>query len=309
MNKLLNEARKNKADEFYTQYTDIENELAHYDESLFSGRAVYCPCDDWKTSQFVRYFMDNFQRLGLKSLVSTCLVRDGCGIRYDYDGEKGVATDLIFDGDFRGFDCELIKDSSDIVVTNPPFSLYRNIVEWLEGKKFLILGHMSCITDKRTFRMFRDGEMWYGCSVSSGGLWFDVPDEYPLTAANTRILEDGRRQVNVKGVRWYTNLPNDRKHQPLELHTMDWNLEHNTKFINRMKEFGEPRYRTLDGTDILEVPVSSAIPSDWDGLMAVPTSFIDKWCRDQFRVLEKICKPTIDGKNRFTRLLIEKLRP
>ena len=107
--------------------------------------------------------MTNFQRLGLKYLVSTCLVRDGCGIRYCYDGENGVATDLMFDGDFRGFDCELIRDASDIVVTNPPFSLFRSIMEWIEGKKFLILGHISCITDKRVFRMFRDGEMWYDC--------------------------------------------------------------------------------------------------------------------------------------------------
>lgn len=307
MNKLLNDARRNKADEFYTQYTDIESELAHYDASLFRGKTVYCPCDDWETSQFVRYFSGNFQRLGLKSLVATCLVRGGCGRRYDYDGTNGVASDLIFDGDFRGFDCELIRESSDIVVTNPPFSMFRKLVEWLDGKQFLILGHISCITDKRVFQMFRDGQMWYGCSIHSCGLWFDVPDEYPLSGVGTRILEDGRRQVNVKGVRWYTNLPNDMIQQPIELHTMDWHLEHNVKFRNRMMEFGEPRYRTLDGTNILEVPVSSAIPSDWDGLMAVPTSFLDKWCKGQFRVLETLYSPTLGGKHLFTRLLIERI--
>jgi len=237
-NRPLHAANRAKQDEFYTQLSDIENELKHYRDH-FRGKTVYCNCDDPRVSKFFHYFSFNFAHLGLKKLVTTCYQNQERdlfsrhdserAIRLEYDGYRegervpnaddiGVSL-LRGDGDFRSRECIEILREADIVVTNPPFSLFREYISQLveHDKEFLVIGNMNAVTYREVFPLIRDGRAWYGASISSGDREFGVPAHYPLTAAGTRVDENGNKFVRVKGVRWFTNLDHAKRREKLRL--------------------------------------------------------------------------------------------
>jgi len=204
----------------------------------------------------------------------------------DMTGDDAINVDdlewsyLEGDGDFRSDEISALRDASDIVITNPPFSLFREFLTWLvEGKKpFSIIGNMNAITYKDVFPLIKDNKIWLGATISSGDREFEVPDSYPLEAAGWRVDEKGRKFIRVKGVRWFSNLDHGRRRQPLSLMTQEENL----KFNKAVKDVG---YQKYDNYDAIEVPRTDAIPEDYDGVMGVPITFLDKYNPDQFEIV------------------------
>lgn len=331
-NENLANARRARNDEFYTQYQDIEKEVnayLDYAPHTFRDKTVLLPCDDPEWSNFTKYFAQNFERLGLRKLVSTSYAVESKNYPTDwqptlfetenprYEVKKSRVCGKIFvldhdtnrngridiedlqweymqsDGDFRSEEVKLLRDEADIIVTNPPFSLFREFLAWImEAKKqFLIIGNMNAITYKETFPLIKENRMWLGESIHSGDREFGVPDEYPLLAAGWRIDENkyevnGKRKpytkyIRVKGVRWFTNLEHGRRHQPLQLMTMEDNLRYSKHKDLR----GKKEYLHYDNYDAIEVPYTDAIPKDYEGVMGVPISFLDKYCPEQFKIL------------------------
>jgi hypothetical protein len=332
-NRSLTRARQAKNDEFYTQFADIQKEIEaylEYNPDVFRGKAVYCNCDDPYESNFFRYFALNFNKLGLRQLITTSYKpspiantqlelfdfgddnntkpkgRPKASAKkfiinqvhdFDRDGEfslKDIALQLQANknnewavlkenGDFRSDECIELLQQADIVVTNPPFSLFREYVKQLVdyNKQFLIIGSMNAITYKEIFPLIMQNKMWLGPSISSGDREFQVPDSYPIKAAGWRIDAEGRKFLRVKGVRWYTNLEHGRRHQPLGLMTMRENL----KFSKHKAIRGKKEYDKYVNYDAIEVPFTEAIPSDYDGAMGVPISFLDKYCPEQFEIV------------------------
>ncbi|MBU3666483.1 MAG: DNA methyltransferase [Chthoniobacterales bacterium] len=331
-NKDLTQAKRAKNDEFYTQYADIQKEMEaylEYDANVFRKKVVYCNCDDPFESNFFRYFVLNFKKLGLKRLVTTSykpspvantqlalfgddgslpkskgrpkvnankfIINDVADI--NGDGEfnlKDVAiqlkankhnewTPLQEDGDFRSAECKHLLEQSDIVVTNPPFSLFREYVRQLFDyeKSFVVIGNMNASTYKEIFPNIKNNKMWLGPTITSGDREFQVPESYPITAAGWRVDADGKKYLRIKGVRWFTNLDHGRRHQPLPLMTMKENL----KYSKHKEIRGKTKYATYDNYDAIEVPFTDAIPSDYKGVMGVPISFLDRYNPDQFEIL------------------------
>ena len=288
-NENLTNARRAKNDEFYTQYADIQKEIDAYlefDANVFRGKVVYSNCDDPFESNFFRYFVLNFKKLGLKQLITTSykpspvantqleLYGDDNTLPkskgrpkvnankfvinevHDIDGGsefnlKSVAkklkanknnewTPLDGDGDFRSDECVSLLKQSDIVVTNPPFSLFREYVKQLfdYNKRFVVIGSMNAITYKETFPKIKENKMWLGPTISSGDREFEVPDSYPITAVGWRVDDEGRKFLRIKGVRWFTNLDHGRRHQPLPLMTMKENL----RFSKHKEIKGKKKY-------------------------------------------------------------------
>ena len=289
-NQDFNQAKHAKKDEFYTALRDIELELEHYAHH-FDGKVVYCNCDDPRASNFFRYFSTNFERLGLKKLITTCyrsqnadLFEQGDSdeaVYIEYSGERGPngipnaesigIKPLKGDGDFRSAECVELLKQSDIVVTNPPFSLFQEYVAQLfqYEKKFVILGNLNAVTYKGIFPLIQNNQIWYGPSIRSGDREFRVPDNYPITAVGSRIDENGNKYVRVKGVRWFTNLDYPDRHVDLELHK-SYSPEENPVYANY---------------DAIEVSKTKDIPVDYDGPMGVPITFLDKFNPDQFEIL------------------------
>jgi len=275
-NTNLHKAKNAKNDEFYTQLTDVAKELMHY-KKHFKDKIVFCNCDDPTWSAFWKYFHLNFAELGLKKLISTHYDREEATYKMEYTGgddndiEVGVKTPLEGNGDFRNQECLDLLDECDIVVTNPPFSLFREYVAVLmeHEKKFLILGNMNALTYKEIFPLIRDNQLWYGASIHSGDRKFYVPDDYPLKASGCGIDENGRRFIRVKGVRWYTNLDYKARHERLVL----W------------KNYTPEEYPKYDNYDAINVNKYSEIPCDYDGVMGVPITFIDYYCPEQFEIV------------------------
>ena len=295
----LSAARQAKQDEFYTSLRDIELELEHYKDH-FKGKVVYCNCDDPRASNFFRYFAVNFKKLGLKKVIATCYQSQdsyqfkrstsdqAVYLEYSGDHDRNDASalgkidvqPLVGDGDFRSAECITLLQKADIVVTNPPFSLFREYVAQLmeHQKQFLIIGNMNAVTYKEIFPLFQNNRMWYGPSIRSGDREFQVPDDYPLNAASTRIDSDGKRYVRVKGVRWFTNLDYPSRYQDLSL---------------EMK-YSPHTYLKYANFDAINVNKTMHIPSDYDGLMGVPISFLDKHNPNQFEILgssKTLCRP------------------
>ncbi|MBR1870295.1 MAG: adenine-specific methyltransferase EcoRI family protein [Kiritimatiellae bacterium] len=314
--KALTKAKQAKKDEFYTQRADIANELRHY-RAHFKGKTVLCNCDDPEKSNFSKYFRDNFEFLQLKCLVTTCYrsvdifnysdntSNRGICRRYTLgaDGEL-VAEDIALegDGDFRSEECiELLKEA-DIVVTNPPFSLFREYVAQLVkyDKKFLIIGNVQAITYKEFFPLLRDNKVWLGASIHSGDRKFGVPADYPLEASGCGIDENGQRYIRVKGVRWFTNLDYQKRHDKLPLY----------------KKYSPEEFPKYDNYDAINVNMTADIPYDYDGAMGVPITFMDKYNPDQFEIigLDRYVadKPNyghrflMNGKEKFARILIRR---
>ena len=281
-NATLTQAKKAKKDEFYTQLSDIERELAHYKEH-FRGKTVLCNCDDPRISNFFRYFAYNFEHLGLKRLITTCYKNqemdlfsmNTCdrAIWLEYTGDKngdrvpspdeiGIHH-FVGDGDFRSAECIELLKQADIVVTNPPFSLFREYVAQLieYDKKFLIIGNINAITYKEVFPLIMQNKIWLGASIHSGDRKFWVPDNYELKAAGCGIDETGRKYIRVKGVRWFTNLDYKERHEELILY----------------KTYNPKDYPKYDNYDAINVDKTSDIPCDYYGVMGVPITFLDKY--------------------------------
>ena len=256
--------------------------MRHYRQH-FRGKVVYCNCDDPTISNFFQYFHLNFARLGLKRLITTCYKSRNREWFSQHDSERGIGLsfdgssllpdtiELAGDGDFRSEECIELLEQADIVVTNPPFSLFREYVAQLVKyeKKFLIIGNMNATTTKEIFPLIKAGRMWYGPSIKSGDREFGVPDSYPLTAATHRVDDDGRKYVRVKGVRWFTNLDYKQRHENLIL----------------VKRYSPQEYPKYDNYDAINVDKTKDIPVDYDGAMGVPISFLDKHNPGQFEIL------------------------
>lgn len=280
-NRDLIAASKAKKDEFYTQREDIENELKYYRDH-FRDKVVYLNCDDPSISNFFHYFYMNFSKLGLKKIITTCYKNQSSKMfsQHDIDSSVGLRFDgtklpeefpLDGDGDFRSDECIDLLKEADIVVTNPPFSLFREYIAQLieYDKKFLIIGNMNATTYKEVFPLFQQNRIWYGASIKSGDREFGVPDHYPLTAATTRVDEDGKKYVRVKGVRWFTNLDYRQRYEDLILY----------------KKYSPEEYPRYDNYDAINVDKTTEIPRNYDGAMGVPISFLDKHNPNQFEII------------------------
>ena len=283
-NANLRNAKSAKNDEFYTQIEDIEKELKYY-KDFFKGKKVLCNCNDGKIngtwSAFAQYFSMNFEHLGLEKLTCISYNENGHGIKYVYCGDKNgnhIADDIEWEvseldghGDFSDEEgCQMMQEC-DVVVTNPPFSLFRDFVAQLMeyNKKFLIIGNMNAITYKEIFPLIKDNKLWLGASIKSGDRKFYVPDNYPLNASGCGIDEKGKRFIRVKGVRWFTNIEDAKRNLPLDLY----------------KKYNPKDYPKYDNYDAINVNKTSDIPMDYDGVMGVPITFLDKYCPTQFEIV------------------------
>lgn len=318
----LRAAQAGKNDEFYTQFRDIETEMNSYIEynpDVFRGKTILLPCDDPEWSNFTKFFAAKFDEYGIKKLISTSyapeskkIVLGGLFSEWEkespqFDEDKSKTQGKIFilerditgdgriniddlewgylegDGDFRSAEVTRLRDEADIIITNPPFSLFREFLAWIlaANKEFIIIGNVNAINYKECFPLIMSNRIWLGPSIHSGDREFQVPEDYPIKASGWRIDEDGRKFIRVKGVRWFTNIDHGRRHEPLPLMTMADNLR-----FSRHKEIkGKERYERYENYDAIDVPFSDAIPSDYEGVMGVPVTFIDKYCPEQFEIL------------------------
>ena len=283
-NRDLIKAKEQKKDEFYTQLTDIEKEMKHY-TAHFRGKTIFLNCDDPEYSNFWLYFQLNFYQLGLKKLISTHYEENKPSYKMEIvstnkdDGQAGtqlgipdyVKTPLKQNGDFRSPECIEILKEADIVITNPPFSLFREFVAQLMeyDKKFIIIGNQNAIHYKEIFPLLRDNKMWIGVSIHSGDREFQVPDDYPLQASGWRVDEEGRKYIRVKGIRWFTNLDFEERHEDMLLY----------------KSYCESEYPKYINYDAIEVNKTADIPCDYYGDMGVPDNFMDKYNPEQFVIV------------------------
>lgn len=330
-NSNLGAAKNAKNDEFYTQYSDIEAEMNAYVEfnpDVFKDKTILLPCDDPEWSNFTKYFATNFDYLGLKKLISTSYAKGASNNQItifeymspNYNEEKHDAHGKLFtvtrkegktidendiefsgyldgDGDFRSAEVRKLRDEADIIITNPPFSLFREFLAWiLEGKKqFIIIGNINVITYKEAFPLLKENIMWLGYSIHSGDRKFYVPDNYPLEAAGCGIDDNGRKFIRVKGVRWFTNIDHGGRHEALMLDTMAHNLKYNKGLKKKLeKDFCRTDYPQFDNYAAIEVPFTECIPSDYDGEMGVPITFLDKYCPEQFEITGITLGNTVD---------------
>jgi hypothetical protein len=274
-NKSLHKAKAAKNDEFYTQFTDVSNELIHYKQH-FKDKIVYCNCDDPTWSAFWKYFHLNFETIGIKKLISTHYDKSEPTYKMEYTGgddndiEVGVKTPLEGNGDFRNQECLDLLDEADIVVTNSPFSLFREYIAVLmeHNKSFIILGNQNAVTYKEVFPLIKDNKVWYGYSVHSGGLDFQIPDDYETYSKNV-FIKDGHHFINLSGIRWFTNLDHSLCHEKLLL----W------------KPYTKEEYPKYENYDAININKYSEIPVDYDGIMGVPITFLDKYNPEQFDIL------------------------
>ena len=294
-NTNLHKAKKEANDEFYTQYDDIAKEIEHYKEHL-KGKVIYCNCDIPYFSNFHKYFLDNFKELELEKLIVTGYSKDGNGKCSIYNGEKSTDYDLLGDGDFRGDECIDMLQKADVIITNPPFSLFREFIKVLvdNDKDFLIIGNMNAITYKDIFPLIKDNKMFVGVSIKSGDRQFAVPKNYPLLASGFRVDKQGNKFIKVKGVRWFTSF-NTHKNDYLEL----------------TKEYNENEYPKYDNYDAINVDKTKDIPKDYYGVVGVPITFLDKHNQNQFEIVgfrkgDDGKDLRIGGKDKFTRILIKR---
>lgn len=329
-NENFNKAKNSKKDEFYTQLSDIEKELKHY-KSHFKDKVVYCNCDDPRVSNFFHYFSYNFEKFGLKKLITTCYKNQNAdlfsknkserAIYLEYNGDKNSNNipdpeeigikHLKGDGDFRSNESIELLKQADIIVTNPPFSLFREYVSKLVeyDKKFLIIGNVNSISYKEIFKLIKENKLWLGASIHSGDREFGVPEDYPLNAAGYRVDENGKKFIRVKGVRWFTNLDYSERHEELILY----------------KQYTPDEYHRYDNYNAINVDKTKEIPMDYDGIMGVPITFLDRYNPEQFEIvgsdyevkeglLPEIINPSwkgkidrgyVNGKRMYARLLIK----
>ncbi len=286
--KSFRDAKVAKEDEFYTELSDIENELKHYKEH-FKGKVVLCNCDDPRVSNFFHYFSYNFEQLGLKKLITTCYKSQACDLFSQNDSERAIWLEyngdmngnrvpdpeeiginyFNGDGDFRSQECIELLKQADIVVTNPPFSLFREYVAQLMKyeKKFVILGNQNAITYKEIFSYIKANQLWLGSSLSFAK--FRVPDYYEPRATRFWIDENGQKWRSMGNICWFTNLDIAKRHEEIILY----------------KTYNSDEYPTYDNYDAINVNKVADIPMDYDGIMGVPITFLDKYNPEQFEII------------------------
>lgn len=304
-NQNLRKAKREKNDEFYTQLVDIENELQYYTEH-FRNKIVYCNCDNPEWSNFWKYFHKNFTELGLKKIIATYYSTTEQVYMLEYSGgddediSVGVKTFLKEDGDFRSSECIEFLKQADIVVTNPPFSLFREYIAQLMeyNKKFLIIGNLNNVTYKEFFQLIKDNRVWMGMTMNGTGWhWFRISDDYD----NGKIkVVDGIRYATIGSACWWTNLDNKKRHEDLILY----------------KTYNEEEYPKYDNYDAIEVSKTVNIPCGYNGVMGVPITFVNKYNPNQFEILgdsryhdgKDIADDIniLNGKQLYRRLLIRK---
>lgn len=319
-NDFLRKAKKNKNDEFYTQMIDIERELKHY-KNQFKGKIVYCNCDDPTKSNFYKFFAKNFHNLGIKKLISSCYVENDInifnfkknnlinGFYYEYTGEKEetlipTKDDVIFfngDGDFRSQESIELLKSADVVVTNPPFSLFREHIDQIikYNKEFLVIGNINAITYKNIFNLIQNNDAWMGVNMGRGISGFIVPQHYELYGTETTIDDDGNRIISTNNNLWLTNLDNKKRHTDI--------------ILTQKYEGNEDKYPKYDNYDGINVNRTLDIPKDYKGAMGVPITFLHKFNPDQFEII-KFRKGndnkdlSVNGKCPYFRILVRNKR-
>lgn len=328
----LSQAKNAKNDEFYTQYHDIEKEInayIEYDPNVFKNKVILLPCDDPEWSDFTKYFAQNFEKFKLKKLISTSyaveskIYKKGYQTTLfeennsNYNIKKTKIKGKIFtlskdktgdnkidindidwkymeeDGDFRSKEVIKLRDEADIIITNPPFSLFREFLTWIleANKKFIIIGNPNTVANKEIFPLIKDNVIWLGATYFNGGAaYFIAPkelyDAQKMSNEKNAYMKDGKFYWRVNGIRWYTNIDHGIRHHPIQLMSEKDNLKYNTTLINNLKKKYEvdhyPKYANYDAIDI---PMVSAIPNDYKGEMGVPVSFMDKYCPEQFEII------------------------
>lgn len=319
-NSNLGAAKAAKNDEFYTQYADIQKEInayLEYNPDVFRGKTVLLPCDDPEWSNFTKFFAQNFEAYGLKKLISTSYaveskrIKDWQPTLFEtespyYDADKSRTNGKIFildedingdgrfnindlqwsylngDGDFRSDEVKALRDEADIIITNPPFSLFRDFFTWImeAEKKFIIIGNKNAITYKEIFPLIKQNLIWYGPSITGGDREFMVPKTYITHSSSLRFDEHGNKYIRVPGVHWFTNLDHGRRHEALPLMTKEDNI-----LYSKHKEIRGKGYLHYENYDAIDVPYTDAIPEDYEGVMGVPISFLDRYCPEQFEIL------------------------
>ena len=324
-NENLSKAKTAKNDEFYTQYHDIEKEINAYlefDENVFEGKTVLLPCDDPEWSNFTKYFAQNFEKLKLKKLISTSYAPESKNNKSNYqptlfetkdpqfDKKKTIVNGKIFtltqdntgdgkidvndlewtylkgDGDFRSEEIKKLRDEADIIITNPPFSLFREFLAWIveAEKEFVLIGNMNAITYKEVFPLIKNDKMLTGSRfnkrLNGKNMTFSVPDNYNLSGTEVELSAEGKKMISVAGTGWFTNLDHGIRHQFLPLMTMADNIK-----FSKHKDLKGKEYQKYDNYDAIEIPFTDAIPSDYDGVMGVPISFLPKYNPEQFEIV------------------------
>lgn len=284
----LHQAKTNKKDEFYTSYKDIQIEVDNYD---LHGMVVYAPCDDYRASNFVKYFVDNYTTLGLQGFVATNIDNGNGAFKYEYDGTTTTITP-IENGDFRCQD----NSFADIIITNPPFSLFRDFVKWIGDKKFLVLGNQNALNYSEIFPMVMENKITWGVTTTGANKLFEVDSTYPLEGSFS-YENGGKKYIRVTGTRWYTNMPILKK------------------TFTPTKHF-DSTYQVFDGTDIINCDSYKDIPCDYNGLIGVPTSYYYYHNPKLYKLVGELKtgkdnqydlgKPLINGKSKFIRLVIQK---
>ena len=317
-NRLLQKAKKSKSDEFYTQLCDIERELQYY-QNCFVDKVVYCNCDDPRTSNFFRYFAINFHKLGLRKLIASCYIEDTRdlfssvesekGYYCEYSGEYGNQFDpdnvqIVYfkgDGDFRSRECVELLKQSDVVVTNPPFSLFREFVAQIVkyDKQFLVIGNVNAITYKEIFDLIQKNKVWLGVNLGRGISGFIVPEHYDLYGTEVSVNDKGQTIIATNNCLWLTNLELEQRNEELDL---------SKEYAGNENDY--PKYDNCDG---INVDKTQDIPRDYDGLMGVPITFLHKYNPNQFEIV-KFRKGddgkdlSVNGKCPYFRILIKNRR-
>jgi len=354
-NDSLHSAKDVKNDEFYTRYEDIESEMnayIEYNKEIFKDKTVLLPCDDPEWSNFTKYFAANFERFGLKKLISTSYAKSAGSKQLtlfeesspNFDKEKHETNGKLFvldrdsnssgkidykdisftylegDGDFNSDEVKKLRDEADIIVTNPPFSLFRNFLAWImeADKKFIILGNMNAITYKEVFPLIKDNKIWLGYKSLNQDMYFNVTDEYKKWLVDNKKEGSAYKIVNgivmgrLASACWFTNIDHGKRHETVPLMSTADNLKFNKKLVKKLNnDYGVKVYPKYDNYDAVEVPSCDAIPSDYKGVMGVPITFLDKYNPDLFEIIKfrkgnddkDLC---IDGKCPYFRILIKR---
>jgi hypothetical protein len=317
-NSNLTKAKSAKNDEFYTQYQDIEKEIMAYldfNPNAFKDKTVLLPCDDPEWSNFTKFFAQNFERLKLKKLISTSFAPDSKSLKINYaptlfetadpkfDATKTIVNGKIFtldhdtsgdgkidvndlewtylkgDGDFKSAEIKKLRDEADIIITNPPFSLFREFVNWIieADKQFVVIGSMNAITYKEIFPLIKENKMWLGNGFKAGNAYFSSPISTDYAEG---VFDKETGLVKFRNCVWFTNLDHGRRHQPMTLMTYEDNLK-----FSKHKEIKGKEYQKYDNYEAIEVPFTDAIPSDYKEVMGVPISFLDKYSPEQFEIV------------------------
>lgn len=319
----MTNAQNSKNDEFYTQYQDVEKEINAYldfNSKAFRGKTILLPCDDPEWSNFTKFFAQNFERFGLKKLISTSYAPKSKNYKTNYaptlfetknpkfDKKKTITNGKIFtlehdksgdgkidvndlewhylkgDGDFNSEEIKKLRDEADIIITNPPFSLFRAFLAWVveAEKQFLLIGNINAITYKELFPLIQADKLWLGATNFNKGMYFKVPTDFIYSDTYKFEREQNGAKVNrVPGVCWFTNIDHGRRHQPMPLMTMADNL----KYSKHKELQGKKSYEKYENYDAIDIPFTDAIPSDYKGIMGVPITFLDKYSPEQFEII------------------------